>query len=310
MIKKTLFPSIWLIPALTLACSGQPAITEPIAKEDPIAVSEVIPVIPAGTIYEKQDSLTIEKLLQEAQNLKPEDNRMLFFGQKFINVPYVGHTLEKGEGEVLVVNTRELDCTTFVETCLALTLADKRNLRTFADYCEVLKQIRYRQGKREGYTSRLHYFTQWVKDNEAMGYVEDKAHEGEPFTATQMIDLHFMSTHPDSYSKLKGNSQDVQVIKSQEDEMRGLKVKYIPNRLLNGTPEALKDVQDGDIIGIQTSKDGLDTSHLGLAYWKNGKLHLLNASSLHKAVWVDTKTLYEYAASQKSMIGIRVIKVK
>lgn len=298
------------IPAMTWACSSQPTTTQTATEETAEVAEVILPSIPQGTIYEKQDSLTVESLLQEAKNLPADENRMLFFGKKFIGIPYVAHTLEKGDGEVLVVNTRELDCTTFVETCLALTLADKQDRRTFADYCDILTQIRYRQGVRDGYTSRLHYFTQWVIDNEQMGFIEDVAHEGAPFTAIQDIDLHFMSTHPDSYSKLKGKTDEIQIIKAQEEELKGLKVKYIPNKLLNGTPEELKDVQDGDIIGLQTTMDGLDTSHLGIACWKNGKLHLLNASSLHKAVWVDKKDLHTYSASQKSMIGIRVLRVK
>lgn len=298
------------IPAMTWACSSQPTTTQTATEETATVAEVILPSIPEGTIYEKQDSLTIESLLQEAKNLPAEENRMLFFGKKFIGVPYVAHTLEKGDGEVLVVNTRELDCTTFVETCLALTLADKQNRRTFADYCDMLTQIRYRQGVRDGYTSRLHYFTQWVLDNEQMGFIEDAAHEGVPFTATQIMDLHFMSTHPDSYSKLKGKTDEIQIIKAQEDELKGLEVKYIPNKLLNGTSEELKDVHDGDIIGLQTTIDGLDTSHLGIACWKDGKLHLLNASSLHKAVWIDTKSLYTYSASQKKMTGIRVLHVK
>lgn len=298
------------IPALTWACSNTPASTPASTEETPVVVEDVTTVIPEGTIYEKQDSVTTERLLDEARTLKPEENRMLFFGKKFLEIPYVAHTLEKGDGEMLVVNTRELDCTTFVETCLALTLADKQDRRTFADYCNMLTQVRYRQGVRNGYTSRLHYFTQWVIDNEKMGFIADAAHDAEPFTATQDMDLHFMSTHPGSYSKLKGKTEEIQIIKAQEDELRGLKIKYIPNKLLNGSPEQLKDVKDGDIIGLQTKIDGLDTSHLGIACWVEGKLHLLNASSLHKAVWIDKKDLYTYSTSQKSMIGIRVLHVK
>jgi hypothetical protein len=37
--------------------------------------------------------------------------------------PYVHHTLEGNATEQLVVNTREFDCTTFIETTLAIALA-------------------------------------------------------------------------------------------------------------------------------------------------------------------------------------------
>lgn len=46
---------------------------------------------------------------------------MLWFGKKFIGIPYVGGTLDRAEEEKLVINTSELDCTTFVEIVTALT---------------------------------------------------------------------------------------------------------------------------------------------------------------------------------------------
>ena len=43
----------------------------------------------------------------------------------------------------------------------------------------------------------------------------------------------------------------------------------------------LSAIHDGDLIAIVTTKKGIDYSHLGFAVWgKDGKLHLLNASSI------------------------------
>lgn len=314
-MKKNLHTPLWffmLVPLFASAC-GNPANTSVSESRSMDSIPETAleePSILANVVYEKADSINIEQLLQEAKTLKADDNRMIFFGQKFIGTPYVAHTLEIGDREQLVVNTRQLDCTTFVETCAALTLTDARDARTFEDYCKMLMQLRYRQGICNGYSSRLHYFSQWISDNQEMGYVEEITHEGEPFTAVQKIDIHYMSAHPDAYSKLKGNREDVEIIRLQEQELRDSEVRYIPKGKLNGNADTLKDIQNGDIIALVTNKDGLDVSHLGMACWKNGKLHLLNASQIHKAVWTDPSTLYAYLAGKKANTGIRIVRVK
>ena len=68
------------------------------------------------------DAQKIGSLLMEASKLSKGENIPLFFARKFIGIPYVAHTLEVNDDERLVVNTRQLDCTTFVETVTALTL--------------------------------------------------------------------------------------------------------------------------------------------------------------------------------------------
>ena len=83
--------------------------------------------------YTKEDSALVVRLLKEAKTKRGKENRMMYFGKKFLGLPYVGHTLENGDEEHLIVNLHELDCTTFVETVLALTLCDKDDQRTFDD---------------------------------------------------------------------------------------------------------------------------------------------------------------------------------
>ncbi len=309
--KHLLLINFLLIPLLAWTCSEQPASSHIISDgvQNTYSISPTKYSIPTGTIYEKEDSITIEKLLQEVKKLPPKENRMFFFGKCFIGKPYVAHTLEKGQKEVLVVNTRELDCTTFIESCAALTICDQKDIRDFAGYCNILCQLRYKDGIINGYPSRLHYFTQWIADNEQKGFIHEITHEGAPFTAIQNQDIHYMSAHPENYSKLKGHQQDIKAIKEQEQLFRGIKVRYIPKNLLNQNAEQLSDIQTGDILALITSKDGLDTSHLGMAVWQKGKLHLLNASQIHKAVWIDPTTLYNYSKGRKSNLGIRVVRV-
>ena len=110
---------------------------------------------------------------------------------------------------------------------------------------------------------------------------------------------------------LKDNPEDVKTMAQLEKAVSGTEVRYIPSSLLNDSKDALKCISDGDILALVTSKSGLDVSHVGFAEWgKDGKLHLLNASSIHKKVVLEPMTLYQYAQKHPSVIGIRVIRIK
>ena len=262
-------------------------------------------------VYEKSDSIKVVTYLQEAAKLGKNENRMMFFAKKFLGVPYVGATLEKPIGEEqLVVNLRELDCTTFVETVAALKIADQRNERTFAGFCKALKQLRYRGGEINGYESRLHYFCMWTADNEKMGLVEDVLAKNPKECVTQTVAINYMTTYPEKYRQLKDNPELTKKIKRYEDECNGKKLKYVPKTKFGYGYKRLSQIHTGDILGIVTRKKGLDTTHLGIAVWQNGRLHLFNASSVYKKVVLDSETLAKYSSKHSLQIGIRAIRVK
>ena len=119
---------------------------------------------------------------------------MLKYGLNFLKTPYVAHTLEVNEEEKLVVNFDEVDCTTFVEYVLALALSPVKNgTIDNADYARTLQSIRYRDGKIDGYTSRLHYIADWVNNGVRHGFMEDITAANSPDTVR--LSLNFMSTH-------------------------------------------------------------------------------------------------------------------
>jgi len=257
--------------------------------------------------YTPADSARIVSILKTAETERGNEPRMYYFGRQLENVPYVAHTLEVGEKEHLVVNIHELDCSTFMETVTALTLCDVNGKRTFKDFCHYLQQIRYRQGKLTDYTSRLHYFTWWSEDNVKKGFV--KAMDDDTFTATQTLRLNFMSQHPNSYKHLKAHPEFVKTIRRYEQQYDGTRWPYIPKSKLGGSPRELPAIHTGDIISIITKKEGLDNSHVGIAFWRKGKLHLMHASSIKKRVILDLQTFYDYCQAQQSVLGIRVYRV-
>ncbi len=264
----------------------------------------------ANIIYQKSDSAKVVNLLRKAASLPRGVNRMVWFGKQFLGVPYVANTLEVGNSEKLVVNLRQLDCTTYIETVSALTLADKRGERSFTGFCKALKQLRYRNGQIAGYPSRLHYFSFWAADNQRKGIVADCVTSRTPYAKGQRILLRYMSRHAESYKHLRNNPGYVREIARQERAFDGKVRYYIPKSYVGLDKSKLAFIHDGDILATTTTKPGLDASHLGIAVWQNGRLHLMNASYIYKKVVLDKNTLYNYQRKQRSQTGINVLRLR
>ena len=259
--------------------------------------------------YTSADSAKVVKLLLEGKRHKDKQNLVLFFARKFLGVPYVASTLENNTDERLVINLRQLDCTTFVENVLTLTLCTQNGKTTFADFCDQLRKIRYRNGK-VGYPTRLHYFSEWISDNTRMGYVEETQAPNPPFSAVQTLQINFMSTHVDKYPMLVRTPAFIKPIAQMESELNGKTCRYIPKAGILNNAACKQAVKDGNILALVTSRAGLNTSHVGFAVWKKDGLHLFHASSLQKKVVEDKSLLRNYMQKQKSQLGIRVVKVK
>lgn len=262
-----------------------------------------------NAIYQKSDSVRIENILKQLQGeeYKTTGDIVLAVACEFIGTPYVSGTLDKEQSENLIVNSGEVDCTTFVEQVTAIVLTHKQKKSSFHSFCDNLERIRYRNGICNGYASRLHYISQWICDSAKHDDILEIT--GNAHTATQHLSLDFMSKHPDSYKQLKENKELINEIEKHELPFRDIDIKYIPKSRLNNSSISL-NIENGDIIALVTAIEGLDVSHVGFAFWKNGKLHLLHASSNRESVIADEKTLYDYQKDRKSHLGVRVFRIK
>lgn len=268
-----------------------------------------VTTVPAQDIlYNTNDSIFITHLLQKYQSKNIQGGTLILnIANEFIGTAYVAGTLEKGSCEPLVINTQEVDCTTFVEQVAAIYATIKEGKEDFDTMCKNLLRIRYRGGIRNGYASRLHYISQWISDSAKLNLIKEIDYGN--IGHNQRIDLHFMSNHPGSYKLLKKDSLLVEEIRKWEYRLCGSMVKFIPKERLN-QPSNKLPVTDGDIVALTTNIDGLDVTHIGFAFWEGGQLHMLHASSAAGAVIKDKKTLYEYQKNKKNQTGIRVFRME
>ena len=206
-----------------------------------------------------------------------------------------------------MVNLRQLDCTTYVETVLALTRCLEQNKLTFAAFCHNLRMIRYNEGV-VSYPSRQHYFTYWIQQNEKKGIVKDIQAPNPPFSAVQKVNTNYMTTHIELYPMLLQNKSCISHIRAMETSINGLKCYYIPKASLTNSKLLRQTIHNGDIIAIITSLKGLDTSHIGIAVWHKDGLHMLNSSSIHHKVVEESMLLRTYMLKHPSQLGIRIAR--
>lgn len=255
-------------------------------------------------VCSEEDKRTFETKMVELQALENNDTGIIIkeVGLSFMGTPYVAKTLEIGDEEALVINFQGLDCTTYVENTLAFSNLLFLGKSDFESFTNVLENIRYRDGKLNGYASRLHYFSEWISNNQKMGYLKDITKEvgGENFQKN----INFMSTHRDLYPFLEDEKNYEEILSSEkilsEKSFYVLKTAKIH--------ENEKKIKDGDIIALTTSIKGLDVTHTGLAIFKeDGRLYLLHASSSGK-VTVTNEPLTDYLKGIKNNTGITVAR--
>ena len=246
----------------------------------------------------------LKNKFEQNEDIKSND-LLIAIGKEFINVPYVANTLDKNDNEKLVINLTELDCTTFVENCIALsyTLKNCEN-PSIDDFCTILKEIRYKEGNIDGYASRNHYMTSWISNNQK--YLTDITLDlgGEKVEKQ----INFMSSHVSSYPMLVKDTSQIKYIRSTENEISNSDMyAYIPKNKIEGM---LSQLCNGDIVVFATRINSLDYSHIGLILKDNDDVKLLHASSYYKKVIIDPKPLNKYCQDNKSCIGITILRLK
>lgn len=159
---------------------------------------------------------------------------LLHIARGFLGIPYVAKTLEVNPKESLVVNLRQLDCTTYVENVLAVYECVKNNRTSYADYLYFLRMIRY-VGGTVSYPTRQHYFTEWIEENTKKGFVREVNAPNPPFNTRQTLRINFMSTHTEAYPMLKKNPEMVKPIAQMEQRLSGKTYMYIPKGDIKNT---------------------------------------------------------------------------
>ena len=238
--------------------------------------------------------------------------RAIKVGELAIGTPYVPNTLEayiKAGGdptrnEPMTLSLTQFDCVTLVESCLAVARAsDDGRKPTWQRFSDEVERMRYRGGKRAGYTSRLHYFSEWITDGARRGLVRDIGAELGGVNDTRP--LRFMTEHRDSYPAMADEGVFQQIGRMEKRLDASPRHVVAADRI-----ESVADrIQTGDVIAFATAIPGLDVTHAAFAYRGNdGILHVLHAPLSGGAVEITRTTLPEYVARIRRSTGILIAR--
>lgn len=252
--------------------------------------------------YTPEDEAVFNKVMAFALPKKelPTSELVTGIALQLLDTPYVAGTLEE-EPEVLTVNLRQTDCILFVEMCTALALTAKGENPSFSAYCDNIRSLRYRNGIVDGYSSRIHYTSEWILQGSQRGIMEEISKDyGSPLNQS----FSYMTSHPQSYKQLKDSPDMVRLIGRAEKKLNESGPYYFLSQ--KEIIESQDKIHNGDIVGFVSTVDGLDISHVALAYWADdNELHFIHASFKKMKVVIEKKTLADYAVN-----GIRLVRLK
>lgn len=292
-----------LASAAFVACErpeSAPEALERAATEGPAGVAEF------RVVMEPLDSVIFEEKMAwvREQRIDTTDIGVLIaaIGRTFVGTPYTPGTLEADGPEGLVINLRELDCVTFVETVLAMARIVRAGTPDFASFRDELLRIRYRDGVLTGYPSRLHYFSEWIANNEEKGIVTDITADLGGRVDPEPI--RFMTENRAAYRQLADTAAYVE-IREIEATLSGRERYMIPETSIEA---AAPGIRDGDIIAATSTLPGLDVAHTGFAVWIDGRLHLMHAPLVGTVVEISERPLGERLRRIDTQDGIMVAR--
>jgi Protein of unknown function (DUF1460) len=247
-----------------------------------------------------------------AETGKPLGRAAARVGELAGGTPYQPHTLEAylsaggsaAEVEPLTLSLTRFDCVTLVEACLAVgRVSDGGEAATWDRFGREVERMRYRQGERRGYASRLHYFSEWISDGAARGLVRDLGAElgGEKDARP----LRFMTEHRASYAALR-DERVFRTVGTIERGLDGRARRVVPTRRI---PEIGDRIETGDVLAFATAIPGLDVTHTAFAYRDTGgTLRVLHAPLSGGVVEITRATLPEYVGAIRRATGILVAR--
>ncbi|MCA1990842.1 MAG: DUF1460 domain-containing protein [Coleofasciculus sp. S288] len=261
------------------------------------AVSQDIP--------ETEDGERFRRIMQQARSQKlherPMGDIMQAIANSFLGTAYKAGLLDESKEETLVVTLTQFDCVLFLETVLAIARGVAIQDYSYQTFSDRIQDQRYRDGQMDGYCSRLHYFSEWIVDNEKRGTLQnmDRELRGVPLNKN----LNFMSTHRQSYPRLSDDAT-YQCIAEMESKFNDVAINYIPT---NQIRRVYPQLQPGDIVAVATNISGLDVTHTGLVYRSpDGKIGFIHASPAGQVT--IARDLERYVSKVENAIGILVTR--
>ena len=299
--NRLAFPHLIVCLFIALGFTAGCLPAEEVGSATDASAIPVVVELPADTTHLAAFNQLMHQAASEKWYEQSLGATMTDVGQWFEGQPYVAGSLDESPFEQLVIKLDGFDCVTFVESALALSRVIQDQSYSYTEFVGYMEAQRYRHGNIDGYCSRLHYFSEWIWDNEKRGAVENVTQAIGGVVFDKQID--FMSKHRDSYAALESDSLYAGII-AIEESLKDLTLYYIPQ---NEIRNSYDNLQAGDIIALATDIGGLDVAHTGLVFkHEDGNAGLLHASTARGVI--VSPDLQQYVENNKRQVGIVVAR--
>ncbi len=228
----------------------------------------------------------LDGLMTQGSDISGIGERIDFISGKFLDTPYVGHTLigDIHTPEVFTIDLEGMDCFTYIDYVEALGLSG-----SFPEFKDNLKKIRYKNGN-VAFQNRNHFFSDWPVYNKDI--IRDVTEE------------------------LGGSKTEVAIKRLNQKAVGGYYLPGIPviERTIRYIPasevdeDVMSRMQTGDYVGIYTDIAGLDVSHTGIIIKKDNGVYLRHASSKKTNGKVVDEDLSVYIQNVPGLVIYRPLK--
>ena len=237
----------------------------------------------AHIILGKFSQEELDHIIYKSSKIKDIARRIDFLSGQLLDLDYIESTLigDINTPEAFVINLEGVDCFTFIDYIEAMRLSN-----SFSEFTVNLRKVRYKSGK-VVFENRNHFFTDWREFNS--DFIDDVTEE---IGAQRTIKVQ---------KTLNEKKDGTYYIPGVRPVLR--EIKYIPSDKIDES--VMNKLSTGDYIGIYSTKQGLDVSHVGISIKKGDKTYLRHASSLKKHRKVVDQDFKKYIAGKPGIIIFR-----
>jgi hypothetical protein len=207
--------------------------------------------------------------------------------------------------ERLRVRLDQFECVSFIESSLAVARCGWRGTTTDACFERELIASRYRGGDIGDYASRLHYFTDWIQDNEARHRVRNLTPSlgGRPVYRD-----FFYITSRELQRSVVPSTQTTEL--HRELAATEARLSATPHAVLDRVqaPPILAELHEGDLVAFVWERPGMLIHHAGFVHWSGGQPRLLHASSYHHRVVITATDVQDYLLRRPERRGVLVVR--
>ena len=249
-----------------------------------------------------------------------------YFSAKFLKKPYLGGAL--GEGSQSHFDNDPLyrfdafDCTTFVETVMALSMGDSPKR-----FLEVLNDIRYQDGKISLFTRNHFTSLDWTPNAERFGFLREATNyiAGEKASSLTTLIEKAKWYETQAASMVKSTdlvAEKVQYIKEKSKSFPNsvVRLPYVEKSVLVQNLGMLRNFPKAGVINIVRKNwnvrgaigTDLDISHQGIFFEKNGEIIFRHASFKKSSQYVVEIPLIDYVKqnlNDQTFAGINILSL-